>query len=94
MRTPASVEKITREFHQDVFLFETTLEGLLTLGIRSLSSQEREEARLFLTSILDGGLSAGEIRNISDRLPKDIRIENDHEMIEFLTHLRNRLNRA
>ena len=94
MKIPIAMHGITKNFHQDIFLLETTIDGIVNYGIRSLSSSDAKEAKHFLTSLLDGSNDTRTIRNIWDSLPKDIRIDNDQEVIKFLRHIRDALPTA
>ena len=91
MNIPPAMSEITKNFHQDIFLLETTLEGIVNYGIRSLSPSGTKDAKFFLTALLDGSNDTLAIRRIWDSLPKDIRIDDDQELLIFLKLIRDSL---
>ena len=94
MRIPQAIKKIFGFFHQDILLLETTLDGIVNYGIRWLSSSESAEAKLFLNTLLDGSYSIVQIREVWGSIRKDIRIDDDQQMITFLKHIRDSLPTA
>ena len=54
MQIPLAVQKMFGFLHQDIFLFETTLDGIVNAGMRHLSPSELAEVKTFLTVLLDG----------------------------------------
>lgn len=94
MRVPEAMKKLIRHFHQDVFLIEETLDGVVDYGIRSLTHSEVAEVRSFLVTLLDGSYGLDQISAIWRSLPKDIRIDDDQEIANFLRHIRDKLVNA
>ena len=87
------MKSLTAGFHQDVFVIEPTLEGAVSHALGLLSNAERMEARMFLQSLLDGSRDVSQVREVWDALPKDIRIERDEEVVEFLKYILEVLSR-
>lgn len=91
MPIPEPVKKLTTGFHQDIFLIEPTLDGAIENASRYLSLDEQAVVKRFLTDLLVAAPEPGAIRKVWDNLPKDIRIDDDADVIGFLTSIRDRM---
>lgn len=87
MEIPRSVNKLMSGFHQDIFEIERTIEGATRNAAGFLSSQEIAEAKSFLDNLLRNASDATAIRMVWDALPKDIRLDRDEEVVEFLKQI-------
>lgn len=94
MNVPETMKKFTKGFHQDIFLIESTLEGAIRHALMFISTAEKSEVREFLKEILDGTRDTTQIRQVWDALPKDIRIDSDEEVVEFLKYILGVLSRT
>lgn len=94
MQIPDAMRSLMAGFHQDVFLIEPTLDGATRHAASRSTHAQLVESKQFLTSLLDGSHDQAEIREVWDELPRDIRIEDDQQMIAFLKHLRDWLPRS
>lgn len=94
MQIPDAMRSLMAGFHQDVFLIDPTLDGATRHAASRSTLAQLIEAKRFLTSLLDGSYDPAQIRAVWDELPREIRIEDDQQMIAFLKHLRDWLPRS
>jgi hypothetical protein len=94
MHVPEAMRSLAAGFHQDIFVVAPTLQGAVDHALSFLSKKEKTEARSFLLELLGGATSVSEIRKIWDGLPKDIRIDDDDQVVEFLKYILLSLSRA
>ncbi|MBS0243245.1 MAG: hypothetical protein JSS20_13785 [Proteobacteria bacterium] len=87
---PNSIARIFSGFHQDVFLFKSTIEQVIAEQVRMLSAEDVAQAKSFLTDLLDRN-DAAEIRSVWYALPKEIRVEGDNMVPDFMRAVRDML---
>ena len=91
MLVPKSVLKLANGLHQDVGLLVKTLDEFADHCVASLTAIEKEEAKTFLSNLLDGSHDTAQIVAFWNSMPKDIRIDNNIQIIILLKHIRDRL---
>lgn len=91
MQVPEEMKYVAGCFHQDIFLFESTLEGIVKHALQFTSQDQRAVAKKFLLTLLDRAGTPAQVRQVWTDVQFGIRIDDDQGMLEFLSYLRDQL---
>lgn len=91
MQVHNDVKRAFSMLHQDVLSDVHSMEELAEEVMRGLTDEVRPLLREFLSSLLDGTHTRGEIRAAFEKTHSEIRFDKTDELIEFLGVLNDRL---
>jgi hypothetical protein len=77
-------EHLCKMLHQDIGYFANTHEEMALYAIDCLTKEERPLAKAYIEKLLDGSHSKAEIRQIWQNAPRQLRIDDDNDLINFL----------